>query len=277
MSIALIPADLAPGDQQSREFDFGDFTITPVRSTSDLAFRTAYERLRDEFGPKNEIETAAVLEKRFSFDPARPMGGVSLLYQMLLVEHNGTFAAARDHTAMVSRAGGTAVTVHLSHLLIDKAFRKTGLSGWMRAFPLQAARAAMEAAGAADAPITLVGEMELPHAAHPERLIRLRAYEKAGFLKIDPAAAPYLQPDFRDADAIDLTGGPQPLPMALIIRRVGREQERTIASRDVRQIVRALYTMYGQAFRPADMKPCWAAYDAIPDDDLPIALLRPTE
>ncbi len=278
MSIALLPADLAPGDQRSREFDFADLLISPVLSTRDENFRVAYDRLREEFGPKGEIETVDVLDKRLMFDPAKPVDGISLLYQMLLVQHDGAFAAARDHTAIVSSATGTpAVTVHLSHLLIDKAFRKTGLAGWMRAFPLQAARLAMNAAGVTGAPITLIGEMEPPLPAHPDRMIRLRAYEKAGFTKVDPAVVSYLQPDFRDPETIDLTGGPHPLEMTLILRRVGREQDRTIASRDVRLIVRSLYTMYAQGFRAADMKSCWEAMSTIAEDDSPIRLLPPTE
>ncbi len=278
MPIALVPSDLAPGDQRSREFDFADLLISEIRSTSDANFRLAYGRLWEEFGPKGEIETVNVLEKRLAFDPAKPVEGISLLYQMLLVQHNGAFAAGRDHTAMVSGTGVTAaVTVHLSHLLIDKAFRKTGLAGWMRALPLQTARAAMQAAGVAEAPITLVGEMEPPLPAFPDRMIRLRAYEKAGFAKVDPAVVSFLQPDFRDPKSIDLTGGPQPLEMSLIVRRVGREQDRTIASRDVRLIVRSLYTMYAQGFRFTDMKPCWEALDRIADNDTPIPMLPPTE
>jgi len=279
MSIALLPDDLAPGDARSREFDFADFTIDRIRSTTDPLFHVAYERLVEEFGAKHEIETQAVLNRRFALDPAKAIDDVAFLYEMLLVQKDEDFAAARDHTAIVSRssAGKTNVVVHLSHLLIDKSFRKTGLAGWMRAFPIQTARRAVELAGLKEtASITLVGEMDLPHVAHPDRMVRLRAYEKAGFLKIDPHAVPFLQPDFRDPVTIDLTGGPQPLSMSLIIRRVGRESETQISRREVRRIVRSLYQMYSQGFRVADMKACFALLYAMPDTAETVALLPPT-
>ena len=279
MPIVLRPDDLSAGDQRSREFDLADLSIEAIRSTNNPLFRLAYSRLQEEFGAKNEMESQTVLGQRFLLDPAKPVNGLSFLYEMLLVRHEQSFAAVRDHTAIVSHhATEPSVVVHLSHLLIDKAFRKTGLGGWMRALPLQTARTAIAAAKINPAaPITLVGEMEFAKVAHPERMIRLRSYEKAGYLKIDPRAIPFLQPDFRDPEAIDLTGGPVPIPMQLIIRRVGREQERSLPAREVRLIVRALYRMYGLAFREADMKPCRAVLDAIPNTDQPIRLLPPTE
>ena len=42
---------------------------------------------------------------------------------------------------------------------------------------------------------------------------------------IDPRKVRYLQPDFRAPDEIDLGGGPKPLSLALIVRRVRREHE----------------------------------------------------
>jgi GNAT superfamily N-acetyltransferase len=279
MPIVLLPDDLAPGDARSREFDFADFTINRIRSTTDPLFHDAYDRLNEEFGHKHEIETLAVLADRFSLHPAHLIDGTSFYYEMLLVRRDGEFAAARDQNAMIARSpGGRAdVIVHLSHLLIDKAYRKTGLAGWMRAVPLETARRAMKLAGVKSAATTtLVGEMDLPHPAHQDRMIRLRAYEKAGFLKIDPRAIPFLQPDFRDPVAIDLTGGPQPIPMSLIVRRVGHEAEHTITRREVRRLVRSLYQMYSQGFRAADMRACYELLDTIVDSGEPVALLPPT-
>ncbi|CAN5430886.1 hypothetical protein BH10PLA1_BH10PLA1_06660 [soil metagenome] len=279
MSIVLLPDDLAPGDARSREFDFADFTIDRIHSTTDPLFHVAYDRLNEEFGHKHEIETLAVLTNRFSLDPAHPIHGMNFFYEMLLVRRDDEFAAARDQTAIVSHgpADSVHVVVHLSHLLIDKSYRKTGLAGWMRAFPLQTARHALELSGARTAATTtLVGEMDLPHPAHPDRMIRLRAYEKAGFLKIDPAAVPFLQPDFRDAATIDTTGGPQPLPMSLVVRRIGRESEQTITRREIRRIVRSLYEMYSLGFRAADMRACFKLLETITDSDERVALLSPT-
>jgi len=279
MPIGLIPGDLSPGDSRAREFDFADLTIDRIRSTRDPLFRLAYDRLWEEFGSKHEIERQSVLEKRFAIDPATVRENTWMMYEMLIVRRDEAFAAVRDHTAIVHKAanGDINVVVHLSHLLIDKAFRKTGLAGWMRAFPLQTARDVLAASGHARASTTaLVAEMEMPHPAHPDRLIRLRAYEKAGFSKIDPKAIPFIQPDFRDPATIDLTGGPQPLPMALIVRRVGREAERVIPAREVRSMVKSLYHMYAAAFREADMRQCFTVLKSIPNDETPIRLLPPT-
>jgi hypothetical protein len=168
--------------------------------------------------------------------------------------------------------------VHLSHVLVDPAWRRTGLAGWLRAWPIQAARACFAAAGlAADSPITLVAEMELPDAGFPHRMIRLKAYEKAGFLKVDPAQVRYFQPDFRPPAEIDASGGPWPLPFCLILRRVGRERDQAIPGTEVRQIVECLYQIYGTGFRARDMAAVWSTLTGYPAGHASVPLLPPTE
>ena len=148
----------------------------------------------------------------------------------------------------------------------------------MRAWPIQAARRCIASAGLPqNHPINLAGEMEPPSPAHPERLSRLTAYQKAGFVKVDPQRIHYHQPDFRPPAAIDSTGGPSPLPMVLILRRVGREHEPKITGRELRCTVRALYTMYARAFRQKDMQPLFEQLDRYPADSDVIDLLPPTE
>src|SRR5262249_12792048 len=70
----------------------------------------------------------------------------------------------------------------------------------------------------------LAAEMEHPDPADDACMTRLRSYERAGFRKIDPAAAPYSQPDFRSPELLAGTR-PVPVPLSLIVRRVGAEQE----------------------------------------------------
>jgi hypothetical protein len=48
----------------------------------------------------------------------------------------------------------------------------------------------------------------------------------------------------------------QPVPLALVIRRVGREHERTILGGEARSIARALYTMFGVHVRADHMARC---------------------
>jgi hypothetical protein len=74
-------------------------------------------------------------------------------------------------------------------------------------------------------------------------LVRLRSYAKAGFRVVDPSRCPYYQPDFRSAAEIDRSG-PRPVALCLVLRRVGREQEKRISGTELRGIVGALHAMF---------------------------------
>jgi hypothetical protein len=183
----------------------------------------------------------------------------------------------RDCTAMLHRQHPDHVLVHLSHVLVDFEFRGGGLAAWLRAFPVQIARWCHAAAGYTGRPrVTLVAEMEHPNPADPSSLKRLLSYERAGFQKIDPTAINYHQPDFRDPREIDTSGGAKPLPFVLIVRRVGREAETTLAGHEVKLMVQALYSMYGVHFRSTDMAANWRMLDQYPADDAALRLLPPT-
>jgi hypothetical protein len=274
------PADLAPGDAKSGSMDWTPFEIHRIRSTRDPLFDIAYQALWDEFGAAHEMEQRDVLERRFAWDAARPTDGYALLYEMILVRlrDKGQLAAVRDHV-VIARADPTSpprAVVFLSHNLVAPEFRRSGLAGWMRAFPVQTARACLAAAALpADAPITLVGEMEPLTPDGPTGvLVRLKAYEKAGFRKVGRIA--YEQPDFRSPAAIDATGGPRPLPMNLLVRRVGREHETTITGGEVRDVVELLYHMYARAFRARDMAGSYERLAAYPPRDAEVPLVLPT-
>ncbi len=269
------PADLAPGDAKSAAFDGTALDVARVSSRDDPLFEFAYARLWEQFGPSDEIETREVLGHRLAWDAAQPRGGFAMRYDLLLVrDGEGAFVAARDHTAIADAAQ---VVVHLSHALVDPAWRRTGLAGWLRALPLQTARACLERAGfSPEVPITLCAEMEYLDGEDEARMIRLRAYERSGYRKIDPAVIDYHQPDFRTREMIDATGGPVPLRFQLIVRRVGRESEEVITGAEVRAIVQRFYSMYGQECRAADMAPLWAQLATYPAPDTRIALLPPT-
>jgi hypothetical protein len=108
----------------------------------------------------------------------------------------------------------------------------------------------------------------------PGGIAALRSYERAGFLKIDPRSVPYWQPDFRAPEEIDRTGL-QPVPYALVVRRVDRESERSITGREVHTLVSALYTMFGVHFRADHMAPLWSRLDSLPSEDDTIELQAP--
>ena len=143
---------------------------------------------------------------------------------------------------------------------------------------MQTARACLAAAGySAASPITLVAEMEHPDPHFPNRLVRLAAYQKAGFKNVDPARVKYFQPDFRPPHEIDASGGPRPLPFRLVLRRVGREEEQIIHGAEIREIVECLYRMYETGFREQDMAAVWQNLRDYPDGTANIPLLPPTQ
>ncbi len=250
MDPALIPDDLAPGDRSIEAKDWSDLEVRRVANASDPDFALAYERLWAEFGARGEMERRRVIEERLAWDPARAVGRAKLAYELLVLRRAGGIVALRDHSA-VARIGENGrplegpVVVHLSHAWALPAQRGSGIAGWLRALPLATARRCGAAAGRAPgAPIVLVAEMEPPVPSLPESSARLRSYERAGFRRVDPAAAPYAQPDFR-APAALATAKPEPIPLTLVVRRVGREQENSIAAAELAAVVEAIYAVYG--------------------------------
>lgn len=277
---ALIASDLAPGDAPFASFDWNGLRIERIRSAAHPLFERAYERLWGEFGPRGEMEAIDVIAKRLGWDPRRPINHHALLYEMLVVRRGEEVVGLRDHTAIVSGPPHRAehpghVIVHLSHVIVEPPMRGSGLAGWLRALPIQTAR---ECAAAAHEParegITLVAEMEHPDGVTPMVMARLRSYDRAGFLKIDPDAVRYCQPDFRAPAEIDARSV-QPVPLALVVRRVGHEHEPTLRGGEVREIVRALYTAFGIHMRSDHMAPLWGLFDHLPGPRETVALRRP--
>jgi GNAT superfamily N-acetyltransferase len=255
------------------------FDVIRIHSENDPVFEEGFLKLDEEFGHEGYLEAPEVLARRLAWDPSKPRDAIALLYEMILVRRDGAFAGVRDHTAIVPLASPhRAAVVHLSHNLVAPEWRRSGLAGWLRAFPLATARDCLRGCGGTGAePATLVGEMEEYDPVDAKRVIRLKAYEKAGFLKVDPARIHYRQPDFRDPEVIDASGGPKPIPLCLIVRRAGREQEAFITGAEVRHLVTALYGMYAAEFRARDMEPLWHELKSYPPDEAKIPLLKPTE
>lgn len=265
--------DLAPGDRGVLAADWTDFTVDAVRSREDPAFEEGYRRLWTEFGPKGEMESRDVIAARLAWDPRRPEVDCALLYEMLVVRRRGEVVAVRDHTAILGR-GAAVVVVHLSHVLVEPALRGSGLASWLRALPVTTARRCATLAAGGDVPVTLVAEMERDDGVTPAVVRRLRSYAKAGFSLVDPTRLDYHQPDFRSAAEIDASAC-TPLRLSLVIRRVGREQERAVAGAEVALLVDALYRMFGVHQRPADMDVVRRATGALPDSADEVTLLVP--
>ena len=278
--LELIRGDLAPGDRTATDFDWSGIGLVRIRRPDHPLFPRAYNRLWEEFGPRGEMEKRPGIETRLGWHPMRPINQHALLYEMIAVEQRGEILALRDHTAIVShhaQSNGARgrVIVHLSHLLLEPRMRGSGLSGWMRAFPIQTARECAAAAGLSHVEqITLVAEMEAADGVTPAVMKRLRSYERAGFLQIAADQVGYCQPDFRAPETIDMTGV-RPVPLTLVIRRLGREAERTVSGAEVREIVAALYTVFGSTMRADHMAPLWAMLDTLPAPDASVPLQSP--
>lgn len=277
--ISWIASDLSPGDADSVRMAPEGLQVHLITSTADPLFERGYMALWDEFGPSGEMEQREILSERFTWQGTGPLKDYALWYEMIVICQGHLLAGVIDHTAIVRKSDpAAAAIVHLSHIWLSPAYRRSGLAGWMRAFPIQSARRCLNAAGRSpDSAIVLVGEMEHPTPDMPLRLIRLKAFEKAGYLKINPASVPYHQPDFRSPAVIDSAGGPKPLPFGLVIRRVSQENESSLTGLEIRQIVADLYHMYSTGMRAADMIPLWTDLRRnYPQDDQTVPLVRPT-
>lgn len=273
--IGVTPDDLSPGDYRYADFDWTGFNVSFIDSPRHPRFDAGYAALWDEFGASHEMEQRAIIEQRLGWRPEQTIGKWAMRYEMVVVLHDNELAAVCDHSAIADLEHvHTPVTVHLSHLLILPRFRGSGLAGWMRAMPIRTARECLERSRQPARPINLVCEMEPADAAQPARVRRLATFGKAGFLKIDPGAVNYLQPDFRPVERIDATA-PQPLPLSLVVRRVNRESELTLPGHEVRAIVTALYRMYSLTFRAQDMQPNWDSLASYPNDHAQVALIPP--
>jgi hypothetical protein len=272
----MLAADLAPGDAKCATIDWDDFALHRITTRDDIWFETAFGMLWDEFGDRGEMETREVLGRRMGWASTSRESGECLRYDLLLVTKNGEPIAVRDHTAIVIPHFSQAV-VHMSHNLVLVPWRRSGIAGWLRAIPVQIARSCIKSAGLpADHPVSLVAEMEGADPGDPARTTRLTAYEKAGYWKIDPSRINYLQPDFRPPDVIDASGGPSPVPLCLLVRRVGKESEQSISGLQVREIAEALYRMYAVEFRRQDMAPLFQSLTDYPSADSNIRLVPPT-
>jgi GNAT superfamily N-acetyltransferase len=274
------PADLAPGDAGITSGSWSRISVRSVRSREDPDFTDVFARLWAEFGVRGEMEHPEVIAGRLAWDPAAPLRNAALLYELLVLRQADEIVAVRDHTAVVrldehGRARAEPTVVHLSHALVEPAHRGSGLAGWLRALPLDAARRCAEAAGRVGAPIILVAEMEHPDPSDAAGMTRLRSYERAGFRKIDPAAAPYNQPDFRPPALLE-GQTPVSLPLALIVRRVGAEGEDTMPAAEVAAVVQSIYAVYAVHLAPQAVEPLRAAAAAWTARDEPFRLVAPT-
>ena len=271
----LSPEDVAPGDRKFGGYDFSGLRCQTVAHPDDPALETGFVLLDAEFGWRGEMEPIDVLRDRLAWPAPRPSPEPTFIYRMMLLWHHETCIGVRDHTA-IHWPGSQEIIVHLSHVWLDPAWRGKGLAAILRALPMQSARQCAAVCGLVDPVITLAAEMDPWNPDKPECVRRTKSYQQAGYLKVDPSIA-YRQPDFRPAVKIDAHGGPCPVPLDLVLRRVGRESEHLLAHAELVTIVRALYALYAMNVRQQDMQPChdWFAHIAQDWPTSTIALVPP--
>lgn len=286
------PTDFSPGDRGKTGPDWSQLELHRILSAEHPLFSVAYGLLWEQFGAASEMEERGVIAHRLQHRGEEHGVGAGLnsgqagdrtFYEMDLVLAEGQPAAVRDHTVILPGGRGPfAAIVHLSHNLVLPAWRRSGLAAWMRALPVLAARECLgqvlktdQAASVPEGPIVLAAEMEPLDASDPARMIRLKAYEAAGFRKVNPAQLTFYQPDFRPAAEIQ-ADRVRPLPLHLIVRWCGCEDATTLTGAQALAIVEALYGMYRRELPPAEVAVARAAIAPLADDAC-LHLWRPTE
>jgi hypothetical protein len=251
-----------------------------IRSAVDPWFATAFKILNDYFSGRGEMETQAVIEQRFNWDPAQPENGVSLSYEMaVLLDDAGDIVAVGDYSVILQHAAiasGAAAVVHLSHVYANpQKPRRDVLNKYVPELTAQAARLALHKAGLpATTAITLAAEMEPFDAANDECCRRIRRFLLAGLCMVDPATIHFYQPDFRAPAVIDASSGAGKLLLTLMLRRLGREAEEVTVAAEIRHIVECLYRMYAQGIRVQDMAPALASLHNYPHDTALVRLRK---
>ncbi|NBU20872.1 GNAT family N-acetyltransferase [bacterium] len=272
--------DLAPGDLHCADFDWSDYQIISLSQKDQELFQRVYSLMWEEFGEKGELEPAPLLYERLAWDPLEIREGRSLAYEILVILKDDEIIALRDHSIITCvRSTDPRSVIHLSHAWIKSEYRKQGISGWLRAWPIQKARECIQRLNLpSHALMILAAEMEHFAAHIPERMRRLKSYAKAQFKTLDPQFFPYSQPDFRLPLDIDQSGGPRPVPLALLLRRLGKEHEDQIPLQEAKEVIESIYHMYSQSIREQDMLPLWKLYQdtfSIADELNLLKLLHP--
>lgn len=250
-----------------------------VARPDDPDFETGFTILDEYFGSRGEMESREVISRRFDWHPAKVSQGFSLDYQLAVIrDAENEIAAVGDYSVILDHAAieqGAAAVVHLSHIWVNPKKPGRGIvKHLMHTLTTQAAKQALLAAGFSEScAITLAAEMEPYEAGNEERIRRLKVFLHCGLVMVDPASIAYYQPDFRQPQDIDQSGGAQPLLLTMMLRRVGRETQTNTSAGEIRHIVNCLYHMYAQGIRAQDMQSAYATLQHYPAQDVAVPLL----
>lgn len=267
-----LDAALLPEDEKAQAA-VGRYRLERITTPDEPAFADAYGALQAEFAPRREIERREVVERWLR---GEVQCGLPWRYYLLAArDDSGALAGARDCHVTVDVERGQCV-VYLAHTLVLPSHRRTGLATLLRAAPIVLGRRALAelAPDAATAELLLAAEMEPYDPSAADTAVRLVAYGRAGFAALSQRALPYCQPDFRDPAVIDATGGPQPVPLLAVVRRLGLEREGSLPRALAAAYVRHLYEVFATHCAPQHLEgPRAHALDALAEADADVPLL----
>jgi hypothetical protein len=250
-------------ERESRAFELWE-----IVDPDDPDFAAAYGLLWDAFGAHGEMEREDAIRRFLREDPYDPSPDGTFIRYFLIAarDRHGRILGVRDGSVLVNPAYAPDLcVVYLSHLYMRPEARGTVLSYELRIAPVELAvdfLAGLHARGrialpAPESPgrtfgmrINLTAEMEY---YAPNDLVswqRILFYGRGGFDVVNPRHFPYLQPDFREPDEIRATGN-RPLPFMILVRRMGREREATMAIEEASATMRLLYDDFACHCDPA--------------------------
>lgn len=253
-----------------------NLTAHLITSATDPLFLRGHTALNNYFGARNEMESLQVLTQRLNWSHVTPQEEYQLLYEMLVIlDDDNNLACAGDYSVIIHALSEQPVTVHLSHIWIDPAFRGKGIvQQHMNQSTLAAANRAIRLFNKPSSlPINLVGEMDPYLNGSQEATRRVKRFLLAGLKVVDPTRVHYYQPDFRPFAIIDQSGGAEGLELVLMAQRLGRESEEKISSAELKHTVNSLYAMYGKTSRPQDMAVVYKTLANYPANEVSIPLL----
>src|SRR5690606_33105178 len=226
--------------------------------------------LAAEFGPRGEMETLDQLQKRlFSSHGGSPDGYHMTYEMMLLVEDDNSIVGVGDYCVIVPEGVAAAhhrdrpVVGFLSHLWIAPGHRRRSLTRRI----LERLETLLAVDGQNDTGArVLVAEVDPPRPGDREREQRLDYFGRVGYVPVH--AVSYLQPDF-NADGGG--GASVPVPLLLLLRRLGSAAESELNGAQLRHIVTSIYAMYA---RSVDERHIAAVRASLADYPAPTAVIR---
>lgn len=234
------------------------FGIWEILSPEDPAFPAAYQALWDAFGPHGEMEREDAIRRFLQEDSFEPVASGTYIRYFLLAARDraGRVLGVRDGSILVNPAyDHDLCVVYLSHIYTFPEARGTVLSYWLRIAPVEIAVEYL-------AELHRRGKIALPAPAQPGKYFGMRMmltaemeyftpderlswqrvlfYGRGGFDVVNPRHFPYLQPDFREPEAIRASGN-RPLPFMILVRRMGAERQATMPIEEAVATMRLLY------------------------------------